>query len=183
FRQSRLIGQTEWSIYEKTATRPERCLAFHNRGKYEFEDVSKKWGLDHLGMNYSAAYADLDGDGNLDLIVTRLEEKVAVYRNRGMGGHSVEIQLEGIKSNKNGIGSLVKIETAAGKQMRMLMLNSGFLAQNEPIVHFGLGKETTIAVLTVEWPSGHVQKFQNLDTDKMYTITEPDGVPPPKTKP
>ncbi|HLX59968.1 MAG TPA: FG-GAP-like repeat-containing protein [Planctomycetota bacterium] len=183
FRRDMLIGQTEWNIYEKTAPRPEKCLAFHNRGGYQFDEVGAKWGLDHFGMNYAAAYADLNRDGNLDLIVTRLDEKVAIYRNRSVGGHRVEIQLEGVKSNKYGIGSLVRIETAAGKQMRMLTVTTGFLAENDSVIHFGLGKEEKLKTLSVEWPSGHVQKFENLDADRFYTITEPDTAPPPRAKP
>src|SRR5947207_8770619 len=87
FRKEMLIGKNEWELYEKSEPRKERCLAFRNRADFNFEDVSKAWGLDHLGMNYGAAYADLNRDGNLDLIVTRLDEPVTVYRNRSTGGH------------------------------------------------------------------------------------------------
>src|SRR6185295_9401877 len=99
------------------------------------------------------------------------------------GGHRVEIELEGVKSNRRGIGALVRVETASEKQMRMLSLNSGFLAQNDTVLHFGLGKDDRIKALTVEWPSGHVQKFENLEADKFYTITEPDAAPPARAKP
>lgn len=183
FDKSMLIGRTEWELYEKGEPRKERCKAFRNRGDFDFEDVGKLWGLDHLGMSYGAAYADLNGDGNLDLIVTRLDEPVAVYRNRSTGGHRVVLKLEGTKSNKFGIGATVKIETAAGKQIRQLMLNSGFLSENEPVVHFGLGKDAVIAKLSIEWPSGQVQEFQNLDADRYYTIVEPDGAVPKRATP
>ena len=183
FRKEMLIGKNEWELYEKSEPRKERCMAFRNRANLDFEDVSKKWGLDHLGMSYGAAYADLNRDGNLDLIVTRLDEPVAVYRNRSTGGHRVLIKLEGVASNKFGIGATVRIETATEKQTRQLMLNSGFLSQNEPLVHFGLGKNEKIATLSIEWPSGHVQKFENLNADNLYTITEPEGTVPPRAKP
>ncbi len=183
FGDEQVIGKTDFEVYEKTPTRPERCRAFRNLGHYEFEDVARKWGLDHLGMSYSSAYGDLSGNGNLDLIVTRLDEPVTVYRNRSVGGHRVIIKLEGVSSNKFGIGSTVKIETDSGKQMRQLMLNTGFLAENDQKVHFGLGENQKIKTLTVEWPSGHTQVFENLDADKFYTIVEPAGAAPPRPKP
>ena len=75
------IGSTEWDYYESHPPRKEQNLAYANRGGLQFADVSKTWGLDHVGMSYAAATGDLDGDGDAELVVANLNEPVSIYRN------------------------------------------------------------------------------------------------------
>ncbi|MCH8923870.1 MAG: VCBS repeat-containing protein, partial [Planctomycetes bacterium] len=175
-----LPGETEWDKHIRANTAPlrEQNLAFRNLGDLRFVDVSKQWGLDHVGMSYAAATADLDRDGDLDLVVANLEEPVSIYRNDSAAGHRLLIRLVGTTSNRWGIGSKVRIETASGLQVRELTPVRGYMASNEPLVHFGLGEDETIKRLTVRWPSGHVQTFEDLAVDRFYTIAEPAGPPP-----
>ena len=178
FNPGMLIGQTEWAIYEKGEPRKERCKAFRNRGDYDFEDVAKAWGLDHLGMSYGAAYADLNGTGNLDLVVTRLDEPVTIFRNRETQNHRIEFFLKGSHGNTSGIGATVRLTSGGVQQMRMLSAATGFISQNEPMIHFGLGDRTSRATaVSITWPGGRVQTFTDLAADKAYTITEPAPSP------
>jgi hypothetical protein len=147
--------------------------AFRNLGDLRFQSVGREWGLDHVSASYGAAFADLDRDGNLDLVVASFGEPVSVYRNEGTTGHRILIRLKGTLSNSWGIGSTVRIETPTGAQMRYLTLSSGFASSNEPLLHFGLGPQEKIGRLTVSWPSGQSQSFDGLDADRFYTITEP----------
>lgn len=167
-----LINTNEWDRFEKTATRPEQNLAYQNQGALKFKNVSKSWGLDHTGMSYGASWADLDGDGNLDVIVSNLNEPPSIYRNNGGKNNKVTIALKDTsKANPQGIGSKVTAYTRDGKQVRSLHPANGFLNSNQSILHFGLGDNQQISHLTVRWPDGAEQTLANLPANSHHTIT------------
>ena len=182
---SMLIGKTEWDLWKDTPPLKEQNLAFKNHGDLVFEDVSKAWGLNHVGMSYGAAYGDLDGDGDLDLVTADLNESIGIYRNNSLSGNRITVRLQGTQSNRYGLGAIVRVESNnLGTQIRQLNPMTGFLASNEPSLHFGLGAEDHINKLTVNWPSGIQQEFNKLKTNQQYVITESDtqqAKPPNKT--
>jgi enediyne biosynthesis protein E4 len=171
-----LVGKTHWDHYMNTPERREQNLAFRNLGDFKFEDISKEWGLDHLGMSYGASLADLDGDGRLELLVSNLEDPLSVYWNKSTDGNRIVVEPRGTTSNLRGIGCVATLTTADGQiQIRQLFPSGGFLDADESIFHFGLGKNEEVANLKLEWPSGHVQNFPGLKANQRYTITEPAG--------
>ncbi|HVZ64659.1 MAG TPA: FG-GAP-like repeat-containing protein [Lacunisphaera sp.] len=157
----------------------EENFAFRNLGDLEFKDVSAAWGLDQRGVSFGTASGDLDGDGDLDLVYSNYHAGATVMRNENASGHRVILDLRGTASNRFGIGATVRLETAAGVQVRQLWLARGYMSSSEPAVHFGLGRDAIIQRLTVTWPSGFEQTFENLAADRRYTITEPEGPRPP----
>jgi len=170
-----LVGRTRWEHYRNTPTRREQNLAYRNRGNFQFEDVSKEWGLDHVGMSYGASLGDLDDDGNLELLTTNLDDPLSLYYNHDDSGNRIVIELEGTRSNSRGIGTLVEVTTPDGaRQSRQLFPYGGFLDADEPIIHFGLGDANEIETMRLEWPSGEQQVFRDLEVNRRYTITEPD---------
>lgn len=178
FSKKLLRGRSEWDLYEATPTRPEKNLAFRNRGDLEFEPAGASWGLDDESMSFAAAWADFDGDGDLDPVVINMDQPVSVYRNNGTTGHRLVIRLHARGTNSLGIGAKVTAYTANGRQIRTLQPMTGFKSSNEPVIHFGLGTESTVERLEVEWPSGRYQVFEQLAADRRYTITEPEQSPP-----
>lgn len=171
-----LIGKHHFDHFIGTPKRREQNYAFRNLGEYRFEDVSRSWGLDHVGMSYGASIGDLDGDGRLDLLVSNLEDPLSVYRNVGASGNRVVVRLEGRSSNRHGIGTLVSVETPDGVvRSRQFFPVGGYLDADEGLVHVGVGGANRIAVLKVVWPGGATQVFRDLPVNQRHTVTEPEG--------
>ncbi|HEY8993901.1 MAG TPA: FG-GAP-like repeat-containing protein [Lacunisphaera sp.] len=151
----------------------ETNLAYRNAGDLRFEDVGAQWGLNQKGVSFGTAFGDFDGDGDLDIVFANHEDNPTVLRNDSPDGHRLIVSLHGTVSNRFGVGAKVTIETGQGRQVRTLELTRGYLSTSEPVLHFGLGPDTVIKKLTVEWPSSYVQTFTDIAADQKLTLTEP----------
>lgn len=152
----------------------ERNLAFRNTGDLHFDRVSQSWGLDHEGVSFGAATADLDGDGDLDLVVNNFDEPVSIYRNQGTTGNRLIVHLRGTTSNRYALGAFVRVETDQGNQVRYLSPVAGYVSSDDTALHFGLGNSTVVGKLAVRWPNGGTSEYHGLEAGRAYTITE-DG--------
>jgi hypothetical protein len=166
-------------LFRELPALKEKNVAFRNLGNLEFQSVAAQWGLDHNGVSTGSSTMDIDKDGDLDLIVSHLNEPLGVYRNDSTHGNRVLIRLQGTVSNQQRIGSKITVRTDTGLMVRVLTLARGYMSADEPVAHFGLGDSTKINRLTVEWPSGHVASFSDLDANQFYTITEPNTTATP----
>ena len=173
-------GETQWDRHMRAGTPElrEQNLAYHNHGDLHFEDVSKEWGLDHVGMSFSSVHADLDRDGDLDLVVVNLNEPAAIYRNDSQEGNRLLVSLEGNKSNPKGIGARVSVIAGGKEQRRQNTPTRGYMSSHDTTLHFGLGDATTVDKLIIDWPSGIRQELAGLAANQHHTIAEPNQTPP-----
>jgi hypothetical protein len=161
------------NVWKNAQPRRESTLAYQNLGDLKFTNVSQEWGLDHVGVSFGCVLADLDGDGDLDIVFANYNEPPTIIRNDTISGHRAVIKLAGRAPNLDGIGAELRIETASGVQVRQLFTERGIASSELPLVHFGLGQDTAIKKLTINWPRGQVQVLENLPADQLLTIAEP----------
>jgi len=168
---------TAFAFWRKQESYPLENRAYRNLGDLEFEDTGHAWGLDHIGVSTGAATADLDGDGDLDLVVNGFDEPVRVYRNDLSEGNAVVFDLAGRASNRQALGARVEMELKgeAGVQIRYIGAARGFMSSSDTLVHFGAGTHETIDRITVRWPSGAEESFFDLAANQRYSLTEPAG--------
>lgn len=148
--------------------------AFRNKGDLSFENVTNNWGLHTSNVSHGVAYADLDNDGDLDLVANNMGERASVYRNNNISNSNyLNIQLKGTTGNTLAIGSQVTIITKDGKlQTAEQQPVRGYLSAMQPMIHFGLGKDSVIARLVVRWPTGGYTTMNNVKTNQTLIINE-----------
>jgi hypothetical protein len=138
---------------------------FLNDGHGMFRDVASKIGGGFAApkVGRGLAYGDFDRDGDLDLLVTTNQGQAYLYRNDVTSGNrSLRFHLRGVKSNRDGIGAVVRATTPDGAQTRMVKTGSSYLSQSELAVTFGLGRREKADRVVIEWPSGRTQEFRGV---------------------
>jgi len=159
-----------------TAGSPQHDTMFENVDGKEFKDVSQSLGEDFLRTGYQrgSAFADLNNDGFMDVVVTSLNQKPRILLNSAdNGNHWLLLKLIGHASNREAIGAKIKVTTASGRTLYNHVTGSvGFLSTSDLRVHFGLGRETSAAI-EVQWPGGAVQNIKATPADQILTVEEP----------
>jgi enediyne biosynthesis protein E4 len=146
--------------------------AFINNGDLTYKDVSAEWGLKEYSLSNGAAYADLDNDGDLDLIVNNINEPAFIYRNERVGNNYLTIKLKGGGKNVNGLGAKLFCYTTGRVQFLEQMPTRGYQSSVSTLLHFGLGDSKEIDSLKVVWPGGAVQVIENIKTNQLITLNQ-----------
>jgi hypothetical protein len=147
--------------------------AFRNNGDLSFANVTESWGLSFKGFSNGAAYADLDNDGDLEVIINNIDHHAIVFENHTSDkqlGNYLRIQLSGQEKNPQGLGTRILLNTAEGIQYHHHTLTRGFQSSVEPTIHFGVGAVESIEEIEVTWPDGKQQVLNNIDVNQVLEI-------------
>ncbi len=148
----------------------ELPLLFHNDGGGKFNPVAA---FSKPLVARGAAYGDIDGDGDLDIAINNNNGPAVLYRNDGGNrNHWLAVRLEGTKSNRDGIGAVVRVRSAQGAQMQMVHSGSSYCSASDLALTFGLGNDPVANSVEIEWPSGRKQKLQNVKSNQRLVIRE-----------
>lgn len=160
---------------------------FMNQGGYQFENQSEQSGLGQKGFSNGSAYADLDNDGDLDLITNNINEKAFVYRNNTVESRPdlsyLKVSLAGSGKNPFGLGAKVTVYHAGGLSYQEAMPARGFQSTVDNRLNFGLGTAAGIDSVVVQWPGNHAQVLRDVAVNDWITVQEEDARAAPLTIP
>ena len=149
---------------------------FRNLGGAKFQALTAEAGLtaQPASRHRGSAVADLNGDGRLDVVVSALSAPAEIWMNDSPGGnHWIAFQLEGTRSNRNGIGARIKVLAGGAAQYEQVSFTAGYASSSAGPIHFGTGPHPSVDLVEIRWPSGIVQQLRNLAADRVVKVKEP----------
>ncbi|MFO1496885.1 MAG: FG-GAP-like repeat-containing protein [Verrucomicrobiota bacterium] len=153
-------------------------LIFRNRGDRTFEEVGARWGFASTGIAQGMALADLDNDGDLDIVTNNLNEPAGIYRNESDAGR-VAVRLKGIGRNSKGIGARIHLlGGAVAMQDQEVICGGRYLSGDEPVRVFAAGTSTNRLAIEVSWRSGRTSRINDVLSNRIYEIDESNAKPP-----
>ncbi|MBN1791083.1 MAG: VCBS repeat-containing protein [Bacteroidales bacterium] len=157
---------------------PVRNYAFKNNGNLTFTNKSDDWGFKELNLANGMSYSDLDNDGDLDIVISLVNEVSAIYENKAViqDHHYIKIKLNGPNTNLFGLGSTIRVKTGDTTQYQELTLTRGYQSSVPATLHFGLGPKDIIDELTVIWPDRKEQVINNIKADQTIELKYKDAV-------
>ena len=168
----------EIEIVQPTVRFAQPPQLFRNDGSGRFDLVTDAGAdLSEPIVGRGAAYADYDGDGDLDILVTTNDGPAKLLRNDGAGANNyLRVRLQGRTANRDGLGSVISLTSASGTQVQVVRGGSSYCSQSETVATFGLGSDPEVTSLEVRWPSGTLDTLSGLEPNRQLTLVE--GRPP-----
>jgi enediyne biosynthesis protein E4 len=163
------------SVLALFPTEPLVNHMYKNHGDLRFEKSMEPWGLNDKTYSYGAVYADLDNDGDLEIITNNLNSASGIYKNNS-NHNFVRVQLEGSSQNPLAMGAKVYVTTKKGTQLQELRLGRGYESSVTSLLNFGLGDISEIEKVEVQWPNGLVSTLNNPKVNTLLQISHSSGI-------
>ena len=170
-------GHVQSLLSAPTIKVEQHNTVFRNLHDFKFQALTAEAGFSSVApsRHRGAALGDLNGDGLVDVVVNALNAPSEIWMNRSPGEHHwLEIKLQGTRSNRDGIGTRIKIVSTGGPQFDHKSTAAGYASSSAAPIHFGLGKDKIVNVIEIRWPSGTVQTLKEVPADQVLTVKEPD---------
>jgi hypothetical protein len=154
---------------------------YRNNGDLTFRNQGPAWGMNIPSNSNGAAYADLDNDGDLDLVTNNINQPAFIYRNQAdkqLKHHYLQLQLAGGGGNTAGIGARVTVYAGGQQQLQEQMPSRGFQSSVSPILHFGLGRQKQVDSLRIVWASGRQQVLKQVKANRLLRLEEKQAAAP-----
>ncbi|MCP9237651.1 VCBS repeat-containing protein [Lewinella sp. JB7] len=179
-------GEVDFRVLvDAIPSNPVPNVAYRNLGpskNFRFENVAASWGLDLRGFTNGSAYADLDNDGDLDLVVNNTNAAALVYRNHTEGQHYLQLEFRGKGGNTFGVGTKATVVAGDRKFYLEFMPMRGFESSMQYRLHFGLGEIAVVDRIDIEWPDGKQSSIVSPAVNQLLTVAEDQTgsqLPPP----
>ena len=169
-------------LYEKMPLSPQVNYVFRNNGDLTFTNEAEAWGMGIKSYSNGACYADLDNDGDLDLVINNINQDALIYRNNVdhfTKNNFVEFDFKGPEENRSGIGARVTVYSGGKIQMAENYTTRGFESAVPPELHFGTGPVARLDSVIVRWPGGNIQILNGVETGRKITLDIKDSTTPP----
>ncbi|MDT0687686.1 FG-GAP-like repeat-containing protein [Autumnicola psychrophila] len=170
-KDTRLVKENQ---LEKSMNIPSEKIdnfMFQNNGDLSFEIANEKWGIEYEGWSNGVIYADLDNDGDLEIVINNIDDHASFFENTSSEQNNfVQIKFEGNEKNSFGLGARAYVKANEIEQMQELTLTRGFQSSVAPMLHFGLSKAEIIDEIRVVWPDGKVETMKDVESNQSLTF-------------
>ena len=176
-----VIGATKLADEKAISLMPDGVVPnyiFKGSGGYLFEDKSAKWLPTESTCSTATAMADLDNDGDLDIVTNNVNDLAGIYINQSnTKANYLKISLRYTKPNTFGLGTKIYSYSGGVLQLKEMYTVRGFQSSSDPVIHFGYGKNTVVDSIKIIWPTGKVQQLEKVKTNQLLVISPKDDLP------
>ena len=162
-------------MYNDALSYAQPNALFLNGPQARFREIGKAAGVGESNVARGSAVGDLDGDGRLDLVISRNRGRPGLFLNRSRAGHWLQVRAIGTASNRSGYGARITVEAGGRRQVREVRAARSYQSSSDSTVHIGLGTAGSVESLCVRWPSGRVEQFAVQRVDHLLTVVEGKG--------
>ncbi len=181
FKKIDKTGVPKDSMLQKTLEMPSEKIdnfAFRNKGDLSFEKMNTSWGLEDPSFANGSVYADLDNDGDMDIITNNIDDVASVFENKmSANTHYITIRMKGSETNPFGVGMKASLYSGDQVQYQELTMTRGFQSSVAPLLHFGIGDNTYIDSISLTWPDQRRQTIINPEIDTLLYVNYTDAIP------